>query len=268
MKKSSYIILGFLGSIILLAFLIPAFGFRNIDNPDIIASDSEETIDLPASGRIWVMYQQHVSGDYPDIIIKPAPEGAKPVARVNKVWMKHTKFEFNDTASTIELRLVADRHDSWEYNYESMGRAAITLEIPEDMLSDVGTGARTTTTLQDFQGVSADIRHAGAYYLQNCDFAALTLRGGRGDDYRLYLDNLSCIGSLQDRYVDLTIVSEGDAMVDTLTVIPGEYGTDVNIDGANIGTFINSPGNTANVTVLRFSSDITIHPERHTAIDN
>lgn len=241
MKKSTYIIIGFVCFLCLLTVVLPLLLFVKTDKGIIEASAEYEEIELPANISVVEISSDWVMGDNPKVLIEQdsaCAEGAKLL--FDKEWADNSEYTVNGDTLTIKLCLYdwKSKAPRGKYISNDIDAARIYLApgqlgfIPNRGIKHVNDIDVVISNVHN-QDVNTMSRREVSLCVDNSEIKSWTHSKG---DLNLTLNNPSTISKLTTRR-NSYVTTRGTAEIDSIVLCP-EGEMKINLKNANFNTLV------------------------------
>ncbi len=223
MKKSTYIIIGFLGVLALLAFILPPIYFRKNYNSEVTISDSYTKSELPSFSAIDIKSTFIAYGDMPIVLIKGVADGEKAgVLELNQTWADNSTFVVEDDILTINLNLYG--MDGPRVKYHGESKPVVIVYVDSTLMNLTCRDALLMA--ENLNGSDISLNGHFDMTVNNSKINSLVFRNRKYgyDSICLTLNDTSSVNWLTVRDYEVQLVTNDSAFVDTIVLAPEEYG--------------------------------------------
>ena len=132
MKKSTYILIGFIAFLALAAFIAPPLLFKKSDNNYFLTNSEKYTTTATAPFSYMAIESKWLAGDKPEIILKMTADSV-PSVELNNTWKEFSEISVKGDSLLIQLK-TTDENESYFGRLDSKGMPVAVINIPADSL--------------------------------------------------------------------------------------------------------------------------------------
>ncbi len=247
MKKSTYIIIGFLGLTLLFFFLFPIVFFKHEGHKSLGASGRIETLTPARINSIYItndtgskMYTYDETPDNPEsnyaiypvtLYVEQTDSDSAPRIEFDDAWNTVGSFEMDGGTLTVRLQ-VSERANRLDSTMSTLARIyvpqgqLVSVNSPDVRfeLSRLSTGAFRLANVHDIEFDSCTIDTLNVY------------DSGESDYYtdRIKLAYMSRVGRLNCHSDDVEITTDPSSDIHSLMVYPTRNNADIDLTAASI----------------------------------
>lgn len=257
MKKTTYIIIGFLCALVVLAFAFPPIFFKKGDMVVITASGEYEELDLPEV-HVIEMKTGWMFGDTPSVeIVQDSTLGEGTQLSLDKAWAENTVYTVHGDTLTIDLRVYQPKTDGYGCKYISDGHQSACIRTSSAKLGIMpmkGT-QDLCVILKNFSNgdITTNGDSAWAFIVDKSEVDGWTHYRG---DLKLNLGDGSSIGKLKT-FRSCTVTTEGNAYVDSIILCTDNVDIEADLDKATFNTLVKEGTNNSVSLNLNTSGTFT-----------
>lgn len=132
MKKSTYILIGFIAFLALAAFITPPLLFKKSDNKYFLINSERYTTTATAPFSYMAIENKWLAGNKPEIIVKMTSDSV-PSVELNDTWKEFSEISVKGDSLLIQLK-ATDENSPYIGRLDSKDKPVAVINIPADSL--------------------------------------------------------------------------------------------------------------------------------------